>query len=82
MRIYNHRVELIIDQPSILAKGKGSFNLKKQLSDGGVPVEAVTAKAAGLPKSKKAFTKSKGMPGRPNEKPGVKTGICDSLKNI
>ena len=53
MRIYNHRVEFIIDQPSILAKGKGSFNLRKQsISDGVVPVESVTAKAERLPKVK------------------------------
>jgi hypothetical protein len=53
MIIFNHRVEFIIDQPSILAKGKGSFNLRKQpITHGAVPVESVTAKAERLPKVK------------------------------
>jgi hypothetical protein len=76
MRIYNHMVELIIEQPSILAKSKGSFDQKKQLSEGRVPVEAVTTKAARLPKSKKVFSNSKGLRGT-NENTGIMAGIPD-----
>jgi subtilisin family serine protease len=79
MRIYNHRVELIIDQSSIQAKSKGSLNLKKQLSESGVPVEAIITKAARLPKSKKAL--SKVTTRTPNEKIYVKTGIRDAEMN-
>jgi hypothetical protein len=44
MRIYNHREELTIDEPSMQAKSKGSFNLKKRFNEGGVPGAYLTMK--------------------------------------
>jgi hypothetical protein len=79
MKIYNHRVELIIDPPAIQAKSKTPFNLKKSLADAGIPVENINTKSAKLPKSKKVL--SKGLPAAPTEKLYVKTGIRDAEMN-
>ncbi len=79
MKIYNHRIELIIDQPSQQAKSKAPLNLKKQLADAGIPVEAITKKSVKLPKNKRPL--SKAMPGTINEKLYVKTGIRDVEMN-
>lgn len=78
MKIYNHRVELIIDPPSIMAKNKSTSNLRKQLKEAGVTVEDITSKSAKLPKAK---TTSKAFPGKQSEKIYVKTGIRDSEMN-
>ena len=79
MKIYNHRIELIIDQPSQQAKSKAPLNLKKQLADAGIPVEAITKKSVKLPKNRRPL--SKAMPGTINEKLYVKTGIRDVEMN-
>jgi subtilisin family serine protease len=78
MKIYNHRVELIIDKPSVFAKSKGPFNLKKLLADAGVPVETITTKNVKLPKSKIPLPKSAGAT---SERIYVKTGIRDAEMN-
>src|SRR5438045_3753406 len=80
MKIYNHHVELIFELPPYQWKAKGEINLKKQLSDAEMPVEAITTKAAKLPKSKKAVSKAMTMGAAP-EKLYVKTGIRDAEMN-
>lgn len=79
MKVYHHRVELIVDKSSALAKAKTSFNLKKSLADAGIPVESITTKEASLPKSKKVLAKA--MPSSGTERLYVKTGIRDSEMN-
>ena len=80
MKIYNHHVDLIFELPAYQGKAKGAVNLKKQLSDAGVPVESITTKAAKLPKSKKAVSKAMAMAAAP-EKLYIKTGIRDAEMN-
>lgn len=78
MKIYNHRVELIIDPPSMLAKTAAPLNLKKSLAAAGVPIESITTKSAKLPKSKRS---QKAMTAAPSERLYVKTGIRDAEMN-
>lgn len=78
MKIYNHRVELIIDPPSALAKSAAPVNLKKALADAGIPVVDVKTKAARLPKTK---VSAKALPSPPPEKVYVKTAIRDAEMN-
>lgn len=74
MKIYNHRVELIIDPSSVQAKSAAPFDLKKALTSAGVPVAEVKTKAARLPKSK---TLAKAVQAPPPEKLYVKTEVRD-----
>lgn len=76
MKVYNHRVELIMNAPLLQAKGRSASGLKKQLSDAGIPVEAIRKKAAPLPAAKKANAKN--FSGTTREKLYVKTGIRDT----
>jgi subtilisin family serine protease len=77
MKIYNHRVELIVGPQAMLSKSKSSFNLKKQLANAGIPVENISSKSAKLPKNKNVL--SKAAPA--SESVYVKTGIRDSEMN-
>lgn len=79
MKVYNHRVELIINAPLANAKTKTSGNLKRQLEDVGIPVESVSKKAAKLPPAKKSLAKT--VPVNTREKLYVKTNIRDTEMN-
>ncbi|HVF97508.1 MAG TPA: hypothetical protein VM871_09315, partial [Flavisolibacter sp.] len=78
MKIYNHRVELIIDQPAVQAKGAASLNLKKSLADAGIPVVEMKTRTARLPKAK---ISAKSLQASPPDKLYVKTGIRDVEMN-
>jgi len=79
MKVHNQAVELIVNAPPINAKSKTPFNLKKQLADAGIPVEAIEKRAAKLPPGKKDLSKT--FPGNTPEKLYVKTKIKDSEMN-
>lgn len=79
MKIHNQPVELIVNAPPFNAKRKAPFNLKKQLIDAGIPLEAILTKSAKLPASKK--TGLKALPFTTQEKIYVRTKIKDSEMN-
>lgn len=79
MKVYNHRVELIVDPPSVQAKSAAApTDLKKLFADAGVPVVEICTRAARLPKSK-VFAKAMKAP--PPEKLYVKTALRDTEMN-
>ena len=79
MKIYNQPVELIVSVAAVNAKSKTHFNLRKQLTDAGVPVEAIVTKSAKLPVGKKNIPKA--FPITTQEKRYVITKIKDSEMN-
>ena len=79
MKIHNQLVELIVNVPPINAKSRSPFNLKKQLAEAGIPVEAIEKRSAKLPPRRK--TLSKNFPSAAPEKLYVKTKIKDSEMN-
>ncbi|MEP7108532.1 MAG: S8/S53 family peptidase [Ferruginibacter sp.] len=79
MKIYNQPVELIINMPPANLKSLASLNLKKQLSDAGVPVETILNKSVKMPAGKKSAARS--FPAATKEKIYVRTKIKDSEMN-
>ena len=79
MKIYNQPVELIISASTVNAKSKTHLNLRKQLTEAGIPVEAIVTKSAKLPPGKKNI--SKAFPVAPRQKQYVITKIKDSEMN-
>ena len=79
MKVHHQPIELIVDAPPLNAKSKSTFNLKKQLADAGIPVEATENRSAKLPTNKNVLSKS--FPGTAPGKLYVKTKIRDSEMN-
>lgn len=78
MKIYNQRVELIIEPSSAFSKSKSPLNLKKQLSAAGIPVESITSKKVKQPASRRPLSK---LSPDGADKIYVKTAIRDAEMN-
>lgn len=79
MKIYNHRVELIIDAPPANSKSSVFSAPKAAFTEAGIPVAEVQSKAARLPKVRNLSAKA--AKAIPPEKLYLKTGIRDTEMN-
>jgi subtilisin family serine protease len=77
MKIYNSKVELIINTPATQGKAIAP-NYKKLLTEAGIPIDEVLNKKAPLPRSAKAVIAKNA---KTNGRLYVKTGIMDSEMN-